>query len=412
LRKKQFTKISLFGHFGSLNFGNESTLLAMVSRLRVTFPNCELSCICTGPEQVIAAHRIEAVPHTDRSVRIWDRRFPLGKRMRMAFLGLREEAGEYIRAWRALKGTGMFIVPGTGLLTDAFGLSGWGPYGLLKWTVVAKLRRSRVMFVSVGAGPIDSSLGRFFARWALSLADYRSYRDAPSKEVVKGLGVRAADDGVFPTTAERVRDGRRIVALGLMAYSEKYSVTNPTGGTYQRYLESLGTLVDWLLDHGYDVKLLLGDVPVDRVVIGDLRALVRKRLEPGAEERVSYHEMGSLDDLLLQLSSADLVVATRFHNVLTSLLVHKPVIAISFHHKCSSLMSCMGLSDYCLDINRINPDQLVAKFEALEQHGEELERAIRLRVEEAQAALEEQYELVFHEEIVASEALQTETARA
>src|SRR5262249_55059940 len=141
---------------------------------------------------------IEAVPHTDRSRRIWDRRYPLRKRLRMASIGLSEEAREYSRAWRTLNGTDIFIVPGTGLLTDAFGLSGWGPYGLLKWSVIAKLRQCRVMFVSVGAGPIDSAFGRLLARFALSLADYRSYRDAPSKAVVEGLGVHAVNDGVFP----------------------------------------------------------------------------------------------------------------------------------------------------------------------------------------------------------------------
>lgn len=119
------TKISFFGHFGTMNFGNEATLLAIVSRLRLLFPNCEFCCICTAPENVIATHGIEALPHTVRSVRIWDRQVPLGKRLRMATLGLSEEIREYVRAWRALKGTDVLIIPGTGLLSDAFGLSGW-----------------------------------------------------------------------------------------------------------------------------------------------------------------------------------------------------------------------------------------------------------------------------------------------
>ena len=43
----------------------------------------------------------------------------------------------------------MLIVPGTGLLTDAYGLGGWGPYSLFKWSLAAKLRGCRVLFVSV-----------------------------------------------------------------------------------------------------------------------------------------------------------------------------------------------------------------------------------------------------------------------
>ena len=54
------------------------------------------------------------------------------------------------------------------------------------------------MFVSVGAGPLGSAPGRFFVKLALSLADYRSYRDVPSREVVEGIGVRTKDDRIYP----------------------------------------------------------------------------------------------------------------------------------------------------------------------------------------------------------------------
>jgi polysaccharide pyruvyl transferase WcaK-like protein len=402
--------ISFFGHFGTMNFGNEATLLAIVSRLRLLLPNCRFCCICTYPENVIATHGIHAVPHTVRSVRIWDRQVPLGKRARMAFLGLTEEVRGCIRAWRVLKGTDMFVIPGTGLLTDAFGLSGMGPYGLLKWSLTARLRGCRVVFVSVGAGPVDGRLGRLLLKCALSLAEYRSYRDVPSRDVVEGLGIRTSDDRIYPdlvfglsprplpTPADR--EGPPVVGLGLMEYFENYSVANPMrDDTYERYLESLAVFVGWLLDHEYDVKLLLGDADADTIVVDDLKALLRERLASNIDERVTDHSIGSIHELLSQLGTTDLVVATRFHNVLMSLLLSKPVIAISFHHKCSSLMSEMELSEYCQDINRMNADTLIEQFQALVQHADEVARMIAQRVEEARSALDEQYELLFGDPI-------------
>jgi polysaccharide pyruvyl transferase WcaK-like protein len=406
MTKQKPIKISFFGHFGTMNFGNEATLLVILSRLRLLFPNCDFCCICTSPENVIAAHGIEAVPHTVKSVRIWDRQVPLGKRLRMATLGLSEEIREYIRAWRALKGTDMFVIPGTGLLTDAFGLSGMGPYGLLKWSLTARLRGCRVVFVSVGAGPVDRRLGRLLLKCALSLAEYRSYRDVPSRDVVEGLGVRTRDDRIYPdlvlglsarllpTAADR--EGRPVVGLGLMEYFEKYSVANPMrDDAYERYLESLAVFVGWLLDHEYDVKLLLGDADADTIVVDDLKALLRERLASNFDERVTDHSIGSIHELLSQLSATDLVVATRFHNVLMSLLLDKPVIAISFHHKCSSLMSEMGLSEYCHDINQINADTLIAQFQALVRNADDVRQKILQRVETSRRALDEQYELLF-----------------
>ena len=92
----------------------------------------------------------------------------------------------------------MLIIPGTGLLTDAYGLSGWGPYNLFKWSLIAKLRGCEVLFVSVGAGPIYSTLGRYFVKSALSMADFRSYRDDASMAYLKRIGFRTNGDRVYP----------------------------------------------------------------------------------------------------------------------------------------------------------------------------------------------------------------------
>ena len=245
---------------------------------------------------MIAAHGIDAVPCTVRSARIWDRQAPLRERVRLALPGLREEAREYVRAWRTLEGEDLLIVPGTGLLTDAWGLSRWGPYGLLKWSLVARLRGCRVIFLSVGAGPVHSRLGRLLLRSALSLANYRSYRDLRAERLWKASACSTRDDRIYPdlvfglsppsspTAADR-EGGRPVVGLGLMEYGAKYSAPSETGDTYLRYLESLAVFVGWLLEHEYDVKLLLGDA--DTVVIDDFRAVLREHLGPYAEERVT-----------------------------------------------------------------------------------------------------------------------------
>jgi len=403
MTKQQPAKISFFGHFGTGNPGNEGTLLAIVSRLRLLFPNCEFCCVCSYPDNVVATLGIDAVPHTVRSVRIWDRQVPLGRRLRMAVRGLSEEPREYVRAWRTLNGTDMFIVPGMGLITDAYRLAGWGPYGVFKWSLVARLRGCQVMFVSVGVGPVRSAPGRFLVRAALSLASYRSYRDPQSKEVVEGVGLRTRDDRIYPDlvfglspslqSTAPTRAGRPVVGLGLMEYAGKYSVANPQAGTYERYLESLAVFVGWLLDHEYDVKLLLGDA--DTFVVDDFRRVLQERFASRTTGRVTDRPIDSVEELLSQISETDFVVATRFHNMVMSLLLDQPAIAISFHNKCSSLMSEMGLSEYCHDINRIDANALIEQFQALVQNADDVRQAISHRVETARRALDEQYELLF-----------------
>ena len=154
-------KIALYGHFGTLNTGNEGTLLAAVSYLRGRSPDDEFTCICTDPVAVVKRLGIAAVPISSRQVRLWDRRADVARRLRMALAGAIEEVSQWVGAFRTLRGTDVFVVPGTGVLTDAYGLSGWGPYNLWKWSLMAKMRGCRVRFLSVGAGPIYGRLGRF-----------------------------------------------------------------------------------------------------------------------------------------------------------------------------------------------------------------------------------------------------------
>ena len=360
-------KVSFFGNFGSLNTGNESTLLAVLSRIRSSFPESELCCICPHPESVEARDGIDAVPITSRAVRIWDRDLPLGRRFVGAIAGARGEFGQYARAFQTLKGTDMLIVPGTGLLTDAWGLSSWGPYSLFKWSMMAKLRGCRIVFVSVGAGPIYTGLGRFLVKSTLALADYRSFRDRSSLDYLRGIGFRRKQDRVYPDLAfslpenllppaERRAAGRRVVGLGLMVYPGRYSSAAPRRETYDAYLESLASFVDWLLSSDYDVRLLLGDE--DTQVIQEFRSALGARLGVYDEARVIERPARTVEEVLVQLAATDVVVATRFHNVLLALLLNKPVIAVSFHHKCSSLMSEMGLDDYSQDIDELNAARL------------------------------------------------------
>jgi polysaccharide pyruvyl transferase WcaK-like protein/SAM-dependent methyltransferase len=398
-------KISLFGHFGSPNVGNESTLLATLARLRARFPDSEIRCICTIPETVIARDGIDAIPISTRTLKIWDRALPIGRRVPMAFAGLGAEAQQYLRAFAQLDGTDMLIVPGTGVLTDAYGLSYWGPYSLFKWVLAAKLRRVKVLLVSVGAGPIRTPAGKILVRAALSLADYRSFRDVPSRECVSAIGFRRAHDPVYPDLVFDLPEatsggdlapaaGRRpVVGLGLMVYHGKYSADDPSPETYSAYLEALAALAGWLIERGYDIALLLGDA--DTEAIADFRTVVSARLGDSDADRISARSIRSVSDLLAELAATDFVVATRFHNTLLALLLNKPVIAISFHHKCSSLMQQMGLSEYCHEIHRIDSDELIAQFQQLEHNRETVTRTIAAGVARARAALDEQYDVVF-----------------
>jgi polysaccharide pyruvyl transferase WcaK-like protein len=403
--KKQ--RICFFGHFGLGNFGNESTLQAMLHHVRRLLPEAELTCICTGPSATARIHDIRALPISRVTCGTWKPTNRFVRDLRSLLIGLPSEVFRWLEGFRTLKSTDVLVVPGTGLVTDAYSLRGWGPYSLFKWSAIAKIRGCKLFFVSVGAGPIYSRLGRFFVKSSLALADFRSYRDVSSLDYLKSIGFAHSEDKVCPDLAfslpqaifppHRQRRGQRaIIGIGVMLYAGKYSTEHPTEKTNRNYLDALAILVSSLLERDYDIRLLIGDM-CDRPVVNEFKGMLNARLTHCDPRRILDEEVTSVEHLLLQLSETDLVVATRFHNVLLALLSNKPVVAISFHHKVSSLMSSMGLSEYCLEIDSLNVDDLMRTISEAERNRDALISMIKERTNSHRLALEEQYHSIYTE---------------
>jgi polysaccharide pyruvyl transferase WcaK-like protein len=408
-RERKRKKIAFFGHFGQGNFGNEGTLQAILEHVRRFVPDAQLACITSGTEGTAATHDIEAIPIAEILVKSWRPRNPLFGLMRILTIGVISEPYRWVKGIITLRGTNMFIIPGTGLLTDAYGLLSWGPYNLFKWSLTAKLCRCKLLFVSVGAGPIYGVLARWLVKSALSLADFRSYRDNSTIQYLNDIGFKTHNDRVYPDLVfslpqavmphqDTKKSRRPVIGLGLMYYAGKYSVPNPRNETYLAYLENLLKVVRWLIAHEYNVRLLIGDL-WDLGVTQEFRRLLKEQLSAVDERHIIDEPVSSVEQLLSQLAATDMVVATRFHNVLLALLSNKPVIAISFHHKCASLMDAMGLSEYCLDINTLNADNLIEKIRDLEKNAGDLKPVIRQMSDEFRKALDEQYKFIFQGDV-------------
>ncbi len=54
---------------------------------------------------------------------------------------------------------------------------------------LAKLSRTPVIIVGVGADLLERSASKFFAKWSVRLADYTSFRSLESHARIRALGV-------------------------------------------------------------------------------------------------------------------------------------------------------------------------------------------------------------------------------
>jgi polysaccharide pyruvyl transferase WcaK-like protein len=401
VRKEE--KVWFFGNFGTGNFGNEATLQAIHRSLCRLLPDADFTCVCTHPTAATAMHNIRALPIRPSAITAWTPKNRVARWLRKVMFGIPSELYRWWVIFRALKGVDALIIPGTGLLTDTRGLLNWGPYGLFQWVVTAKLSGCKLLFVSVGVGPLYGYFGRLLTKSALSLADFRSYRDVSSREYLKSIRFSSNRDSVYPDLVFSLPShphpsitcnnstGRRIIGLGLMHHGEMYGDNKPDSIAYQQYLECLVKFVSWALCNDYDIRLLIGELSDP---VSEFANLLEKRLPLYNSSRVNKNPITSVDDLQLQFADMHLVVATRFHNVLFALLEQRPTIAISFHDKCSSLMDAMGLSTYCMQINTIDHNEITELVLSIEANYDNIKNSIANRSAEMRGALEEQYTAV------------------
>jgi polysaccharide pyruvyl transferase WcaK-like protein len=397
-------RIGLYGNFGAGNLGNECTLQAVIEQTLRRRPDAQLLCFCTNPQDVRTRHNIAAFPSEafDKTAAEGSgSRGPRGRLariLRIAFQRLPLELVHWVKSLRAVGRTDMLIVAGTGIVADyVCGPLGW-PYDIFKLSTLAALCRVKLVFLSVGVGPIRHPLSRWFLKRSLALAHHRSYRDEASKQYLEKIGFNTDRDFVYPDVVFGLSQGnpvsgvrigqRRVVGLGLKDYG---SADRLGPGAFREYLNTMAAFVSWLQGHGYAVRLLIGDIQYDTRVVQEFVDVLKSRnIATDAPLLISKPAL-TVEELLRQVGETEAVISARYHNLVMALIQNKPVIALSDHAKLDSLATDFGLAQYLVHLENLSPDVLIGKFRQLENDVERLRPYIKAELEKYLQALDALY---------------------
>ena len=385
-------RIAFWGNFGTYNLGNECTLRAMLEATRRLLPQAELVVLSNGPADTTTRHKVEALaipaalPAGLPSVPA-----PFRQLRRFAI-----EAWDWRRTLQVLRSVDRLVITGTGMLADRREGAYGAPYQLLKWVAAARLLGTQVAFVSVGAEKLSQRRSLALIGAALRLASYRSYRDPLSKKRADRYMRKATNDPVYPDLAfslpKSLITGARAAAVAGLGVAVGIYGVDGGDAAVREYVEMVGAFVLWLLERGRTVRIVIGDMDYDLTVHARLHEWLSAH---GVLDRVVDTPARTFVELMGQLAQADLVVATRFHNLVLSLLLGKPVISVSHMDKNDELMAAMGLASYCLPLSGLNPAELRERVLQMEREAEPLKRAIDERAALWRDQLERQYEALF-----------------
>jgi polysaccharide pyruvyl transferase WcaK-like protein len=308
------------------------------------------------------------------------------------------------QCYRNLKDIDLLIIAGSQQLIDYVGGPWAFPYTLFKWVLIAKAVDTKVAFVSVGAGPIQSQLGRLFIRSSLAQAKYRSFRDETSRALVKDLGVSGENhvlaDLVFSLesgslyTTGATGESLHIVGINPVPFLDGQYWLGANPSRYDAYIRKLASFAVWVTQKGYRLLFFPTQLRGDPPVIDDIINLMKCEIGSDIEQKIVRRPICSLEDLISAIDMTDVVLATRFHGVVIPYLRNKPVLGIAYQRKIMDLMSQMGQSDYVVDINSFDADSLKSRFILMESRFKAIGEELAQRNSVFRRALQDQYDQV------------------
>lgn len=377
-------RVGLIGRFGSGNIGNDATLEGLLAHLRTGSAPVALDCLCTDPDAVTATYNMPATQMHALS----DSRPVIGRlrRVRTAARIVAAGLGDAARAARWVRRHDTVVVVGTGCFETTVLKRAWeGPWVLACIGVAARIFRVPLLLVAVGVSPVDDRPTRALLLTAVRAATWVAPRDAYSCDALTAMGIATFPEAVVPdlaylnpvlSTVTRCAT-KPVVAVGAIDWCGSETDPVRVQGLREHYVTTMSQFVALLARRGYTVHLYIGDTGD-----GGVAEEIARRV-PGTH----YRAVTSAGEVVAQLAHVDIVVASRYHNVLLALAMGLPTMSVGYGGKHDDLMRAHGVGEYSLSLRDVTPEQLTERFFALEAERSAASRRIGAATDAIRARL-------------------------
>ena len=417
-------KIGLLDHMGYGNLGDAATQDVAIAKIKKRLPDAQLIGFSFVPADTTMRHGIPCYP-----IRSWYPRpatpenlatDPGGARLKLSsalksipfvyscaklILDFVREVLFCVHSYRAVRRLDLLIISGGGQLSDLWRGPWSHPFAIFKFCLLTKVAGKKLYFLNVGAGPLDHRLSKLFAKYAVQLADYRSFRDDESQRLVRSLGVKAKTlvypDLAYGLEVEELQNSSTrsssmpVVGINPIGFCDPRNWPRKDRAVYDDYLEKTTRFSIWLLEQGYKLRMFTTEVSLDKHAIEDLKTQLRARLTPELFNQIFWSESESVRDVLQEMSEFDFVVTSKYHGIIFSHVLRKPVISLSYGKKMDFAMQAAGQGRFNASIEHFDLDWFIKAFHSLADDKEIIERESAAAVNAYAAKLSEQFDSLF-----------------
>lgn len=340
--------------------GNDASLETVLSWLRTRYPDAQLSGITSNPG---AFSRLYGLPA--RPISLWQPGKYVGPTRQ--FHRLRLRVADIGRSYWLAGQADIFMVPGMGVLEDSIPVGPLGlPLSMALLVAFCRLRGRPFLLTAVGAERAQSQITRILFASIVHLASHVSFRDRASAEALnmRGRGTVVPDLAFAHPSDVRPHPRSGLIVVGTMAPHWR-------GGRREsdRYVVELSSVIQRLLAAQKEVLLVCGDT-ADRATADAIIDAVRRDAPSTPSDQLRLSTATTFADLSQTLAEAEIVVASRFHNLICALRLGRPAISLGYAVKAAELMRGLGLEDDIMNVRTFKPSEV---YRRVMQHSDEEE---------------------------------------
>lgn len=297
-------KILIFGYFGFDNIGDEAILKTLVRNLPRFIDTAELTTISKKPKKTSQELGIPVVKRSLGAIK------------------------------KAISDCDIFMLGGGGILQDSTSLKSLLYY--LYLINYAKLKKKKVILLAQGIGPINSFIGKTFAKHVLQKVDFITIRDDFSylelvKIKIKKVGNIFTTADITPlyfdqTLPSAAATKSQYLQIGIAPRKPKKHV--------KKLIKTLAQTADFLIEKLKAQITFLPLQPCDADFIKHIQANM---------QHPSRTVKNNLEGLLAKLKEIDVLVGVRLHSLIFATLSNVPSIAIAYDPKVAAFAESTGI---------------------------------------------------------------------
>ncbi|WP_158634052.1 polysaccharide pyruvyl transferase family protein [Radiobacillus deserti] len=349
-------KIGIVGNYGNNNNGDEAILLGILVQLETYYKvkRSDITVFSNQPEQTKTRYGVEANPLY----------YKKGNKYQTLLTTMSKN-------YPVVRKLDLLIIGGGGILMDLYGTEAF-LFGMYGW--LGKLGRTPVAIYGVGAGPILTKQGSIVLKSLAHLAKLVTVRDGESERLLQSIGVTSpihviGDPAFYVPKPENVQKNERPLQIGVTAVPYYHGSYWPEEKLelYEDYIEGMARNLDELLDKHPDAQInfFATKYPQDLEVTKDIKQRMK------AQDRCYVHDQELLpEDIVAFTAKQDVVIGTRLHSLILSLVSGTPVMAIGYHHKVKDFMDMIGYGENAIAIEELNKQTVFfeERFAKMEQN--------------------------------------------